>query len=296
MKRWARCWAALAPVVIAPAIAAGGSLESTMRTIVKRGEKVKSFSAKSQYYSDDESGGTKIHSEGQATYELKREGELLLYRTETSYTTVMDASGTKQTSKGSSLAVCDGEFTYMYTDSDGMKSVIKQRALPQGGGLTDENYFNTMKQTYNLELLPDAKVLARDTYVIRATPKEPSSALPSEQISYFDKETGVILKSVSRNQAGKITMETTTTDLKVNSTIDADRFVFHAPEGVEVTDLTQEPTADTESADAQQPPAESDTDTAESAEEEEPGDKPAEADAKKKKKSKWPKLPKKKWP
>ncbi len=121
----------------------------------------------------------------------------------------------------------------------------------------------------------------------------------TEMTFYFDKATGVMVKSVSKNVAGKVTMESLTTDLKVNSSISADRFVFTAPEGVEVMDLTKQQDYN---AQANESPKSSEKSTSGAQQsDEKPKEKPAEAEEKKtekkkEKKSKWPKLPKKKLP
>jgi outer membrane lipoprotein-sorting protein len=228
-----------------------------------------------------------------------KKGEKVLYRMETAYTAVTETDGSKQTTKGTSLTICDGEFTYTYSDTNGAKSAMKQQAQAPVGGGVDQSYFDTMAQTYNLELLPDAEVGSYSTYVIRAVPKQSSATMEGEQLLYFDKATGVMVKSVAKNTDGKVTMESTTTDLKIDPAISADRFVFKAPEGVTLMDLTQpagsteQPAEEAQPDDSAQPSAESETRT------EEPTEEPKEEPAKKKKKekkSKFPKLPKKKWP
>jgi hypothetical protein len=176
---------------------------------------------------------------------------------------------------------------------------MKMKATPQAVGSIQQSFFDTMAVSYNLELMPDAKVGSYSTYVIRAVIKNPAPMAATEMTFYFDKATGVTVKSISKNAAGKVTMETLTTDLKVNSSISADRFVFTAPEGVEVMDLTKQQDYNAQSNESAKS-SEKSTAGAE-ASDEKAKEKPAKAEEKKaekkkKKKSKWPKLPKKKWP
>ena len=89
----------------------------------------------------------------------------------------MTAGGNKQTTKGETLSVCDGNFTYTYSNAGGTKSVIKQAVQHQDAGTTKE-YFDTMSKSYNLELQPDSKVGSRTAYVIKAMLKEP---MPSDE-------------------------------------------------------------------------------------------------------------------
>ncbi|MCH9003523.1 MAG: hypothetical protein IIC02_13205 [Planctomycetes bacterium] len=305
MKRWTGCCTVLAPLAIFASVACGDTLESVEKTIIEQGKTIKSMSWKSTYVSDNVSDAAKTHSEGKTSYEFMTKGEKQLFRLETAYTTVTETNGSKQTTKGTSLSVSDGEFNYIHSVNNGVESVMKMKATPQAFGGTQQSFFDTMAQTYNLELMPDAKVGSFSTYVIRAVIKDPMPMTATEMTFYFDKATGVTVKSVSKDAAGKVTMETLTTDLKVNSSISADRFVFVAPEGVEVMDLTQQQdysAQPSQNAQANESPKSSEKSTA-SAEQsgEKPKEKPAKTEEKKtekkkEKKSKWPKLPKKKWP
>jgi outer membrane lipoprotein-sorting protein len=288
MKRLARFCALVAPLAVCAAMATGDTLESVEKTIIEKGKKVNSMSYKSTYFSETQYDQTKTRSEGKTVYESMKKGDMLLYRMETVYSTVTETNGTTQTSKGESTSVCDGKYAWVYTVADGAKSVMKQNAMAHGGSI-DRSFFDTLAMTYNLDLQPDAKVGSRSTYVIRAVPKQPSPMMGAEQFYYFDKATGLMLKSVTKDKAGKVTMESNTTDLKVDSTISADRFVFEPPEGVPITDLTQQQPGESQPSTAESQPA------AEQPAEEPEKEEPAKTE-KKEKKSKWPKLPKKKWP
>jgi hypothetical protein len=57
-------------------------------------------------------------------------------------------------------------------------------------------------------------------------------------VNYFDKKTGIGLKTVSFDEKDKAVMTSVTTDVKINADIKDDRFVFKAPEGVQVVDMS----------------------------------------------------------
>ena len=103
MKRFVRCWALVAPVAICTAMAAGDTLESVQKKIVEEGKKIDSMSWKSTYQTDSEYDSTKMHGEGDTTYEYMKKGEKVLYRMETAYSMVTETNGSKQTNKGTSL-------------------------------------------------------------------------------------------------------------------------------------------------------------------------------------------------
>lgn len=296
MKRMTRSLTVCIAAVMFPAMAAGETLESVQKSIIDKGKKINSMSWTSHYKQNMDMGGTKISGEGSTAYEFTKSGDKKLFRMETSYTSVTDSNGNKQTTKGDTLTICDGNFTYTYSNAAGMKSAIKQAVQDQNAGMS-EAFFDTLSKSYNLELQADSKVGSRTAYVIKAMMKQPMPGMASEQIMYFDKATGVMLKSVHKDAAGKVTMETTTTDLKIGSTISADRFVFKAPEGVQVIDMTQQ-AGQAQQAQPQEPAAVAD----DSAKSDKDSDKQEEATAsdkdkkKKKKKSKWFKLPKRKRP
>ncbi|MCH8148440.1 MAG: outer membrane lipoprotein carrier protein LolA [Planctomycetes bacterium] len=305
MKRWTRCCAVLAPLAMFAGVAYGDTLESVEKAIIEQGKTIRSMSWKSTSVSDIVSDTMTIHSESETLYEFMTKGEKQLFRNETSYTNVTDISGTKTTSKGTSLSVGDGEFNYVHSVNDGMESVMKMRATPQAGGAIQQSYFDTMAKTYNLELMPDAKVGSHSVYVIRAVLKNPSPMAAAEQFLYFDKATGMMIKMVGKDSAGKVMMETLTTDLKINSSISADRFVFTAPEGVQVMDMTQpqdysgQPSQNAQANESPQSSGKSNAGadaSGESPKDESAKPEEEKTEKKKKKKSKWPKLPKKKWP
>ncbi len=60
------------------------------------------------------------------------------------------------------------------------------------------------------------------------------------KLTWYDKSTGVCLKSVSKDDKGKVVSTSVTTDVKIDPSIAADRFVFKAPDGVAVSDMTQQ--------------------------------------------------------
>lgn len=295
MKQLVRSCAACLAAGMFPAIALGDTLESVQKSIIEQGKKISSMSWKSTYTQDTDMGETKMTGKGTTDYEFTKSGDKNLFRMETSYTSETTTGGNKQTTKGETLSVCDGNFTYTYSNAGGTKSAFKQAVQHQDAGIT-EAFFDTLSKSYNLELKADSKVGSRTAYVIKAMLKEPMPGMASEQVMYFDKATGVMLKSVHTDDAGKATMETTTTDLKVNSTISADRFVFKAPDGVQVTDMTQQsgqgqPAAQQETATATDDSSKSDDESEVEKEVVDEGKK-----EKKKKKSKWLKFPKKKRP
>jgi len=56
---------------------------------------------------------------------------------------------------------------------------------------------------------------------------------------YFNKKHGLMIKTLGLDEKGKVNSTVLVTDLKLGATVAADRFVFKAPEGVQVQDLSK---------------------------------------------------------
>lgn len=96
-----------------------------------------------------------------------------------------------------------------------------------------------MEKVYTLKLLPDETVDGKPCYVIEMTPASPAMrATMGRMVSYYVKKTGLSIKGVSYDTKGKVSSTTITTDVKVDEKIDPSQFVFKAPAGVTVQDMT----------------------------------------------------------
>jgi hypothetical protein len=161
---------------------------------------------------------------------------------------------------------------------------MKNRMPDEPMMLTNQAYFDGLKKEYDLKLLPDETVDGKATWVIEAKAKQSIPGGPATLVSYFDKSNGMNIKIVGKDPGGKTVLTATTSDIKINPPLKPERFVFKAPEGVEVMDLTKqgEPAAETKPG-------------AEPAEKKEGEKKPEDAPKKpdKPKKPELPKLPKK---
>ncbi len=293
MTTWGRsaviCVALLAVV---GSTVAGDTIESVEKAIIEQGKKIESLQFKSKTSSDFDQPGWKYKQEMDGTYHYALDAGKMLYRIESKDITVTAQEGNEETRKSNTLMVCDGAFIWISSETDGQKTVMKQKASNQNW-FVSKAYFNNMRMMYNLKLLPDETVDGRSTWAIEASPKPEMASGPSAttMTMYHDKETGVGYKTISKNTEGKVVSTSTTSDLKVNSSIDRDLFTFKVPEGVEVMDLTQQQ-------EQPQPAAEEPAkkQEAKKAEPKKPKEekKKEEPKKEKKKKGKLPELPK--WP
>ena len=89
-----------------------------------------------------------------------------------------------------------------------------------------------------MKVLPDEKVDGKDTFVIEAVPKGLARQPVTKMKYYLEKENGTVVKLLGYDRAGSEIMSIVYSNIKINPEIDVSRFVFQAPEGVQVMDMT----------------------------------------------------------
>lgn len=261
------------------------------KKIVAAWAKVKSYSAKTTSTSEYTYGGRTEKSEFRGTTEMVLKGEKAFSRTEMNQTTVTTEDGKTTTEKTHLLMVGNAEFMWTLNETDGKTTVMKTEAY-KAAMYSPKTYFKTYRDNYTMKSLPDAKFEGADCYVFEARMK-PTEGVPASGpfVMYYRKDCGISVKTLIYDADGKVTMESLTTDLKLNPSISDKRFEFTVPEGVEVMDMTPEGLMEQSQAeqasDEQKGDQASDKPKAE-AKKKEPAKKPEEK--KKKKKLKLPKI------
>ena len=208
----------------------GETLESVEKKIVEKWSKLESMSAKMTM--EMSQAGASGKSDGTVEY-LKRD-EKELFRSEMKMTQEMGA----QKMEVSVCMICDGEFAYTSTDMMGQKMVMKQKPDAMQGSPGGKSMFDNLEKINELKSLPDEKVDGKPTFVIEATPKAAGAQPPMKSKLFFAKDTGIMIKMVVLDAEGKSAMTMSYTEVKLNPKIDPGRFVFEAPEGVQIMDMT----------------------------------------------------------
>ena len=224
-------------VLLLPPLAVGGdTTEAVEKKLIENWSKVQSLSAKLVMSADMGSEDQKGSAKGEGTFEYMLKDGKALFRNEMKMT---QEFGGAQKMETSTLTISDGQFAYMLTDGMGQKMAMKRKAGEGGSGNPGgKEVFETLKKDNDLKLLPDDKVDGKDAYVIEAVPKAAEPTGPSTMVFFFHKDTGMMLKMVGKDKSGKQLMTMTYSDVQVNPKINPDRFVFKAPEGVQVMDMT----------------------------------------------------------
>jgi|GEM_PF-6823979 len=138
------------------------------------------------------------------------------------------------------IYLSDGQYLWQTITQPDYKRLYKRRYDPaevlQLGGRA---LWDTLTDGTILERLADEKVKEvenKDAYVFSITPMDGDWT----SIHWFDKETGLRLKTVEKDAQGKETLTLWLENIDFDPQFDPDRFVFKIPEGYEVIDQTGE--------------------------------------------------------
>lgn len=222
-------------------LASAATVEEVQKVLEDARAKVKSYTAKTKMTQDiDMGGGNKMQSTMEGTIEWMRKGDKVLYRNDNKANTVTSMGGQETKTESTAAIISDGDFMYTLGEEGGEKHAIKSPAEPSIAG-DAKTMFEAMQKDSNIKVLPDEKVDGADCYVIEATPKDKTAAPMSKTVVYLRKDNALNVKNEGFDAAGKKIFSSQTTDIKLNAVIPADHFVFKAPAGVELMDLTKQP-------------------------------------------------------
>ena len=221
------------------------TLEEVQKKLTERALSYKSLAYKQTLVSDTKIGDdAKTHVESDGTIEMLRKGEEYIVRSEQKMKTSSEYAGQKTDQSMRMLMIYDGEYFYTLSESEHGKQAMRQK-MANLNNLIKKDMFKELEEAWDLKLLPDEKVNGRAAWVLEMRPKkqtangQPNQAQEfySRMVHWYDQETGIALKSIGYDKAGKESMKMTASDIKVNPDIPAERFKFTPPEGVPVIDM-----------------------------------------------------------
>jgi outer membrane lipoprotein-sorting protein len=239
----------------APSVRADDKAEEVQKKIHEKVSKYKSLSFKSMTIIETASPELSSRSTTEQACEyLRKDAKTILTRFDNKSHSVTKVGDQQYKNESTMTSIFDGEFQYGLIDNQGSKMATKQRPYP--GGLVDPfdplPQFRAMEKTHRVKLLPDDKIAGKTAWVMEIGPKTPTSRPAGDAkgesggeriVNSYDKDTGVLIKTVSYDAAGKVSSTTTMSDIKVNDKIDPERFKFKAPEGVPMFDRTKDKAA-----------------------------------------------------
>jgi outer membrane lipoprotein-sorting protein len=223
-----------------PAALYAEDLAAVEAQIKAKSEKLTGYKAKQRQSMEMTNPIMSIKSKGEGTVEFRRDGGKILARTELRTKMTRTVSDKATDVEQSSLVIIDGQFMYTLTDSGGQKRAIKSDIDLQYAPLPDQ-YLASLKRGNTLAVLADETIGGRKAWVIEAKPTKapmPGGSTPVANKVYFDKDTGVVLKTEALSADGKPVQMTEYVDHQFDVKVEAERFRFEPPAGVEVVDQT----------------------------------------------------------
>jgi len=213
------------------------SLEEIEKKIIEASEKIQSYTADLAMVMDTDQHGMTMKSVGKGTMEYMRKGDTALMRSEYEATMTMKFGDQEQKMEQKMLTIMDGEHVYALTDNGLQKSAVKTKLDPAQKPVASKEMFETLRKDADVKVLDDEKVDGKDCYVLEITPKEKDETTGKSK-SWYAKDSGIMVKMVTMSPDGKPVHTMTVSNIKLDAKIDAERFKFKAPDGVEVVDMT----------------------------------------------------------
>lgn len=183
-----------------------------------------------------------IHTEALGSYEhLVRKDGKLLFRVDLHNKVTQSANGRSAAVEQSVSTISDGHFAYTLTTQPGQPATaLRNLPKPSQTVLADEAFFDGLSRGYHVRVLPDEKIDGKEVWVLEARPKAPAPGRAAKTIHYIQKVSGIRIRSTGHDATGKRVQLTELSDIKIDPPLKQDRFVFKAPAGVKIVDLTQQ--------------------------------------------------------
>lgn len=242
-RRGTCCFLMLSLVLAAAPSVQAESLEDVKKAITSKYKAYKTLQFKMKMTNNMEMSGMSMKLDADMAVEYERKDEkTVLSRTETKSKNIQKMGENEVKTESTTLSVSDGKIIWMMMDNAGEKTVTKSKVDPNQQDVFDhDKLFKQMEEMYSLKLLPDETIDGKPCHVIEMTPKqEMMKQMTSKMVQYYDKKTGIGMKTLTYDPKGKVTGTTITTDVKIDEKISPDRFTYTPPAGVQVIDQTKE--------------------------------------------------------
>jgi len=220
--------------------ARASDLEAAEKSILDLTAQTKSLEVHSKTTQSYSQQGQELNTTMESMYAFQRKGDRLLYRSDVKGRNVLKKpDGTSAETETRIFIINDGQFVYALNEGPNGKAAVKNIANVNISYIVDRAYFDRLATQYSVSLAPEESVDGKPQYVIECQAKNTPQGGVAKMKIYFDKTTGVNTKTVGLDSDGKTITTTTATEIKLNPTLPEDYFVFKAPEGVVVKDMTQ---------------------------------------------------------
>ena len=233
---------AMIGALLTPAYA-NPTIESVEKEIAERTTTLKSYAADLEITTTKAVGPMAVTSKGKGTVEKLLVDDVWRSRMDLVNTMSSDSlPGGMGALQSNILTVFDGEMNYVEAEAMGMRQVFKK--APEAGDVNRKGDapFEKLHEQGEVKLLPEEKVGETACYVIELVTSDEARAakaeLPKRMVMCFAKDSGIPLKSLMFDEAGKSMGSMALSNLKLNPELDPKRFTYTPPAGVTVQDMT----------------------------------------------------------
>ncbi len=142
------------------------------------------------------------------------------------------------------LSVFDGKVLYNEMEAMGKKQAFKMsnESANKQSPTSGRSMFQALREKGDLKLLPEATVDGKPAYVVEVTPNEEMKRTAPTPVSlikvYISKDVGLQVKMEVFGEDGTPTSTTVYSNIDTNAKLSPDQFVYKAPEGVTVQDMS----------------------------------------------------------
>ena len=227
--------------VLAPMrlLLAADNPEAAEKAIVDATAKTQSLEVHSQTIRSTDPSNQELKMSMESMYAFMRKDGRLFYRSDVNSKNPQTKADGSAASIGTHTQIIhDGTFVYSLNEGPQGRSATKSIANVNISYVVDASYFERLGKQYSVELLADELIDGKPQYVLECTPRKNPPGEVGKLRLYFDKATGVNMKTIGFDSNSKPIVTTTVRDVKINPAFPDDYFVFKAPAGVEVNDLS----------------------------------------------------------
>lgn len=221
------------------------TLEAVEKQILEKWDQVKSHSATLSVtgYLELDSGANR--TTGSGTFESMRMGDRRPYRSELAMTNVGDTfGGGEMRTEVSETVVSNGKILKIFKsmlamgkrNSFAFKAPLDRPPTMDLAPIVDATMvFKMLKKISKMELGRTSPADLPPVHVVELTFPNPDVVV-ARMVVYFDKETGIVLRTTTKGRKIEWRWTTDYHDVKVNIELDPNRFVFRLPKGVSFMD------------------------------------------------------------
>lgn len=173
------------------------------------------------------------------TYEMKEDSGRRMVRVELQLLSPLAQGAGAAGDPPRLTSISDGQYTYVLNEQGG-RAMARKSPVDPSMHMDPVAFFQEMEEHGELELLPDETLNGQAVTVIRVIPK--GATLSDGYVNYYiAQDSGLIVKMIATEPSSGTTTHAGLTDIRLNVDIPSERFVFQAPPGTVVEDMTVRP-------------------------------------------------------